>query len=236
VEGVLEFAPAFDVVGWFAKTGKLMRLVGEVLLPERRERVPLNTILLASDAFRCAALDVNDALDPAVNAVNAHFKETGEVTVSPDGLASWYEIFRTIQGFEVWRSLGSWVREVNPRLGEGVRDRLSWASTVTSQMYAGAQAKRSQIIKRLDELLPPGTVLCLPTAPRVAPTRNMPASFTEQEYRAQAMQILCIAGLSGLPQITMPLAKLNGLPVGVSVVGWRSSEFELLSLAEQLCS
>src|SRR5262249_13653334 len=162
---------------------------------------------------------------PAVDAVAAHFGDIAEVTVSPEGLASWYEIFRTIQGFEVWRSLGSWVREFNPKLGDGVRDRLSWAATVTPEMYAVAMAKRSEIIKRLDELLPPGTALCLPTAPRVPPPRNMPASFTEQEYRAQAMQVLCIAGLSGLPQITMPLAKLNDLPLGISVVGWRGSEF-----------
>jgi len=234
-EGVLEFAPAFDVVGWFAKSGTLMQRVGEVLLPGRSGRVPFGKILIAYDAFTCAALDVNDALAPAVDAVTSHFRETGEVTVSPDGLASWYEIFRTIQGFEVWRSLGGWVREVNPKLGEGVRDRLSWASTVTPEMYAAALAKRSQIAKRLDGLLPPGTMLCLPAAPRVAPPRNMPASFTELEYRAQAMQILCISGLSGLPQITLPLASLNGLPLGVSVVGWRTSEFELLSLAEQLC-
>jgi amidase len=235
-EGVLEFAPAFDVVGWFAKTGKLMRLAGGVLLPERRERAPLNRILIASDAFACAALDVNGALAPAADMVASHFGEQGEVTVSPDGLAAWYETFRTIQGFEVWRSLGGWVREVNPKLGDGVKDRLSWASTVTPDMYAAAMAKRSQIMKRLDELLPPGTALCLPTAPRVPPLRNMQAGFTEQEYRAQAMQILCIAGLSGLPQITLPLASLNGLPLGISVIGWRSSEFELLSLAEQLCS
>jgi amidase len=234
-EGVLEFAPAFDVVGWFAKTGTLMRLVGEVLLPERRERAPLDRILIASDAFAYAALDVNDALGPAADRVASHFGKQDEVTVSPEGLGAWYEAFRTIQGFEVWRSLGGWVREVNPKLGEGVRDRLSWASTVTSEMYAAARAKQSEIIERLDELLPPGTVLCLPTAPRAAPLRNMPATFTELEYRAQAMQILCIAGLSGLPQITLPLASLNGLPVGISVVGWRSSEFELLSLAEQLC-
>jgi amidase len=234
-EGVLEFAPAFDVVGWFAKTGKLMRLVGGVLLPERRERAPLNRILIASDAFTCAALDVNDALAPAVERVVSHFQDRGEATVSPDGLANWYEIFRTIQGFEVWRSLGDWVRKVNPNLGDGVRDRLFWASGVTSEMYNAAMDKRSQIIQRLDEMLQPGTALCLPTAPRAAPPRNMPANFTEQEYRAQAMQILCIAGLSGLPQITLPLATLNGLPLGVSVIGWRSSEFELLSLAEKLC-
>jgi amidase len=234
-EGVLEFAPAFDVVGWFAKTGELMRRVGDVLLPERCEPVPLNRILIASDAFAYAALDVNDALAPAVDRVASHFKEGGEVTVSPEGLEPWYETFRTIQGFEVWRSLGGWVRDVNPKLGDGVRERLSWASTVTSGMYAAAMAKRLQIMKRLEELLPPGTALCLPTAPRVAPPRNMPASFTELEYRTQAMQILCIAGLSGLPQITLPLASLNGLPLGVSVIGWRSSEFELLSLAEHLC-
>jgi amidase len=236
VEGVLEFAPAFDVVGWFAKTGKLMQRVGEVLLPERRERVPLNRILIASDAF-AYALDVNGALAPAVDRVTSHFSGgQGEVTVSPEGLATWYETFRTIQGFEVWRSLGGWVREVNPKLGDGVRDRLSWASTVTSEMYTAAMANRSKITKRLDDLLPPGTALCLPTAPRVPPPRNMPASFTELEFRAQAMQILCIAGLSGLPQITLPLASLNGLPLGISVIGWRSSEFELLSLAEELCN
>jgi amidase len=234
-EGVLEFAPAFDVVGWFAKSGKLMRLAGEVLLPQRREGVPFNRILIASDAFAYAALDVNDALEPAVARVSSHFKEGSEVTVSPEGLSPWYETFRTIQGFEVWRSLGGWVREVNPKLGDGVRERLSWASTVTSEMYTGAKAKRLQIMKRLDDLLLPGTAICLPTAPRVAPQRNMPATFTEQEYRAQAMQILCIAGLSGLPQITLPLANLNGLPLGLSVIGWRSSEHELLSLAEQLC-
>jgi amidase len=191
--------------------------------------------LIASDAFAYAALDVNDALGPAVDRVTSHFGEGGEVTVSPEGLADWYQTFRAIQGFEVWRSLGGWVREVNPKLGDGVKDRLSWASTVTPEMYATAMAKRSEIIERFDELLPPGTALCLPTAPRAAPLRNMPATFTELEYRAQAMQFLCIAGLCGLPQITLPLANLNGLPLGISVVGWRSSEFELLSLAEQLC-
>jgi Asp-tRNA(Asn)/Glu-tRNA(Gln) amidotransferase A subunit family amidase len=41
--------------------------------------------------------------------------------------------------------------------------------------------------------------------------------------------------MRGLPQIILPLASLNGLPLGVSLIGWRSSEFELLSLAEQLC-
>jgi amidase len=33
------------------------------------------------------------------------------------------------------------------------------------------------------------------------------------------MCLLCIAGLAGLPQLTLPLAQIDGLPLGLSIVG-----------------
>jgi amidase len=56
----------------------------------------------------------------------------------------------------------------------------------------------------------------------------------EIEYRNQAMCLLCIAGLAGLPQITLPMAQIDGLPLGLSVVGSRGADVTLLSLARRV--
>ncbi len=233
-DGVLDFAPSFDVVGWFAKSGNLMRRVGEVLLPAMDRSAPFQKLLIASDAFACASADVHEALKPSMDLVSRQFAERGDVTVSSERLGAWYETFRTIQGFEVWRSVGAWVESVKPILGAGVGERLAWASTVTPDMYRAAKESQAAIAQYMDGILPPGTALCLPTSPRVAPLKNLPVNVIEQQFRVQAMQILCIAGLSGLPQISLPLATLGGLPLGLSIVGWRGSERAILGLAESI--
>jgi amidase len=48
------------------------------------------------------------------------------------------------------------------------------------------------------------------------------------------MSILCIAGLAGLPQVSLPLATLDGLPLGFSLVGPWGSDRQLLALARSL--
>ena len=42
------------------------------------------------------------------------------------------------------------------------------------------------------------------------------------------MCLLCIAGLGGLPQVSLPLAACNGCPLGLSVVGRRGADLDLL--------
>lgn len=82
----------------------------------------------------------------------------------------------------------------------------------------------------------PGDVLCLPTSPRVAPLKDSPIDKIEVEYREQAMWLLCIAGLNGLPQISLPLGCLDGLPLGLSIAGPRGSDLALLALTRKLMS
>jgi amidase len=50
------------------------------------------------------------------------------------------------------------------------------------------------------------------------------------------MALLCTAGLAGLPQITLPLASLENCPLGLSLVGRRGSDMELMTLAEDLAT
>ena len=56
----------------------------------------------------------------------------------------------------------------------------------------------------------------------------------EVTYRQQAMCLLCIAGPGGLPQVSLPLAMLDRLPLGLSLVGTRGADTALLELARVL--
>jgi amidase len=98
-------------------------------------------------------------------------------------------------------------------------------------MLAEASAHRAQVRARMDRLLGPGDVLCLPTSPRAAPPLGTPVDKIEIEYRNQAMCLLCIAGLAGLPQLSMPMASIDGLPLGLSLIGRQGTDTMLLALA-----
>jgi amidase len=48
------------------------------------------------------------------------------------------------------------------------------------------------------------------------------------------MCLLCISGLGGLPQISLPMGELDGLPLGLSIVARRGGDLMLLGLARRL--
>ncbi|PYO57096.1 MAG: amidase, partial [Candidatus Rokuibacteriota bacterium] len=105
-----------------------------------------------------------------------------------------------------------------------------WAATVTANQIEGPRRAREQFAARLDAMLADGAVLCLPTAPGIAPLLKTPADALET-FRAQAISLLSIAGLARLPQVSLPLGTLDGCPVGLSLVGRRGSDLALLALA-----
>lgn len=228
------FGPSFDVAGWFARDPDIFAKVGRVLLDDAGEAREPRRLLIARDAFALVDPSVSAALEPAVARLRSSVKETTEVEVCPEGLVTWFETFRTIQAAEIWRTLGQWITDVAPKLGPGVKERIAWAATVTPQMHAQASAHRAQIVEHLGRLIGPEDILCLPTSPRVAPLLGTPPDKIEIEFRNQAMCLLCISGLAGLPQLSLPLARLDGLPLGLSILGQRGVDTMLLSIASRV--
>ena len=76
-------------------------------------------------------------------------------------------------------------------------------------------------------------VLVLPTMPDIAPLRSEGDAALES-YRAHAVQLLCLAGLAGFPQVSLPLGRREGAPLGLSLLGPAGSDLSLVRLAERI--
>ena len=232
LEGACALAKSFDTAGWFARDAALLERVGRVLLGDT-DAAKQGAAFLAEDAFALLGSAAVAALQPALEKINAVTGPLQNVTVSAEGLPQWFQAFRVLQGAEIHQQLGAWVSQVQPKLGPGVRERMLWTATITAADVAGAQAVRDAVRRRMDELLQHNAVLVLPTVPDIAPLQNTPPAQLD-DFRARAMSLLCIAGHAGLPQVTLPLATLQGCPLGISLVAARGNDALLLSLASRI--
>ncbi len=231
--GACPLAPSFDTAGWFAREPQVMERVGRILLEEDPDATLPKRLLIAQDAFDLAGHAASAALQPALDRVAALIGKSQRVTVSTEGLRQWLEVFRVLQGREAWAQHGAWIGQAKPDLGPGIRQRMQWSSTIALEDAAPASAKRDEIAGRVAGLLREDAVIVLPTVPDIAPLRESEPHATE-DFRARALSLLCIAGLARLPQISLPLGRLNGCPIGISLIGPRDSDMMLLGLARRL--
>jgi amidase len=190
--------------------------------------------MIAQDAFALVDRPVADALRGAVEALGKFIPRVQETTVSPAGLDRWMEIFRVVQGAEIWANHGPWIEHTQPRIGRAISERLAWAAKLDGQDVAARRAEHIKVRQQIEALIGTEDILCLPTSPRIAPLRGTEQHELEVVYRYQAMCLLCVAGLGGLPQISLPLAKLEGCPIGLSLLGRRGADEQLLGLARRI--
>ena len=233
-DGIIPFSASFDVVGWFTREAGLLDRVGRVLMADDGPAAEPRRLLVADDAFDLVAPPVRDALAAAVTRAADAIGEVRHVTVSRAGLPAWFDTFRVVQASEIWANHGEWIEREKPDLGRGVRERMAWASQVEAADVARCRDELAEIRAHLAALLGDGDVLCLPTSPRVAPLMDTPTDDIEVRFRQQAMHLLCISGLGGLPQISLPLTLLDGLPLGLSIVARHGDDMMLLGLAKRL--
>lgn len=232
--GACALAKSFDTAGWFARDATLLERVGQVLLGAETAPAP-GELLLAQDALALLDTKAVTAVQPALARITAALGVLRPVAVSAEGLPQWFQAFRVLQGAEIHAQLGDWVAKTRPKLGPGVRERMAWVSTIAEDEVARAQAVRDAARRQMDTLLAANAVLVLPTVSDIAPLLNTPAAELD-DFRARAMSLLCIAGLAGLPQISLPLATLQGCPLGLSLVAARGNDALLLALAKRITS
>lgn len=226
-QDVIPLAPSFDTVSFFARDAHLLRRIGEVLLGPATAAITPRRLLIAQDAFAVAAESARAALrQPLARIADAMAVES--ISLGRGELDQWPQLYRTIQSREAWAAHGQWINEHKPRLGIS-KERFAQAQLVGAAEVERAAARRAAIGARLDALLGDDGLIAMPAAYGVAP---LPEDGEAQ--RLANLTLTAAASLCGLPQISLPLAQVDGLPLALSLIGPRGGDEALLALAEQL--
>ncbi len=233
LDGVLLQAPSYDTIGWFARDADTFARIGAVLLQHAIGEARPCRLVIAEDAFEVAEQAVQEALRPWVDFVASLIGDCTTARLAPSPLSDWSRQQQVLQGREAWETAQDWIDRVNPRFSFEVAERYLAARAVTDTDVAAARAAKESIITRMDAVLADGAVICLPTTPTPAPPRGERLSV-RNALRPRISALTCIAGTTGAPQITLPLAEVGGLPIGLSLLGSRGSDELLIAFARDV--
>ena len=232
-DGVMDMSPSFDAIGWFSASAGVFRKVGPVLLDKAAVPAPVEHLLIADDSFAEADAPVAALLKDALAAMAGALPKPHHVKIAPGGLDKWRDAVRVIQANEIWQVNGRFVQDKHPRFGPGVAERMQAASKITDAEVDGAREVEVAARKHIRATIAPGTVVALPSAPCIAPRIDTPAAELDS-YRTRVMRLTCVAGLGGLPQVSIPAGTVEGCPAGLSLIGWAGGDEALLDLAFKL--
>lgn len=189
---------------------------------------PFKRMLLAIEAWELAEPPVRVRLVKDVTSMAKTCVDSDWAVIAPEGLAAWMRAFRIVQGLEIWDTHGPWIERAHPVFAPDIAERFAWASKL-KRKDSGAELRLwFDVRARLREQLGDDGLLVIPTVPGPAPQRNVSGAANE-ERRSRAMQLTCIAGLAGLPQVHIPTGAADGAPIGLSVIAGPGRDLQLLS-------
>ena len=232
VQGVVPLAQSFDVPGWVSQSPEVMLQVGEVLLPTDQCKLESKqlTLALPEDLWSRVRPEFDDVLKPIYQKISSFFSAIVSTNLSNHKLLDWQNSFRIVQGFEAWQSHGEWVKSVQPNFRPGIKERFEWASTINQK--EAIDAKNAMLInaQKIYDYLD-HSIICMPTVSYLAPRKGEASS---EQDRTNALCLLSLASMAGVPQITMPLATIDGKALGLSLMSQRYSDRQLLKLSQDI--
>ena len=247
VAGVNPFAPTFDTVGILAGSAESLTRVASVLLA--CEEIPgeeQGEIHLLEEAFSIADPDVRHALEDPLcrlrGLVGEHMHDTSmrEVQGEPEAsegtdLQAWHDTYGVVQWAEIESCLGPWVAETKPAFGPEAAQNFDLVRSLDRRRVGPAMLRREEYFRRLNAFLGPNDLLCMPTAPALAPLKGTIAPrghvSAGADYYPRALSLTSVAGIGRLPQVSLPVAETpGGVPVGLSLLAAHGRDALLLDV------
>lgn len=234
LEGTMPLAGSFDVFGWFARDIETYKKVGDVLLGDDASNKPLKRPITIAVLDNCLlGGQERAAYRPAFNKIADVLGGAENIAGFKQPLSKWYWTMRYLQAYEAWQAHKDWIENSKPELGPGVKDRFEFGKDISENDYKSYAEARNAMRGELADMLGDDGVLIMPTVPSAAPLRDT-SHESLQDFREKALELLCLSGLSGFPQITLPLASVYGAPLGVSLLGPAGSDQRLIKLAARI--
>ena len=231
--GVMPLGPTFDTVGWFARNAEVLNAVGSVLLETRMTDEEPSNIGVVKTAFDLLSADIAEPLISQTELATSLFNQHADVNISLHIFELCASVFGIIRSCEAWRIYGKWIEEDHPKLSEMVHQRLTEGKKISIEEENLARTIKLELTSCLEELVAKFGILCLPTTwalpPKISASPEVLAA-----NRTRNILLTSLSTLSGLPQVSVPVEVMPGIRLGLSFIGSRGSDMQLLKLANKL--
>ncbi|HEX6444140.1 MAG TPA: amidase [Streptosporangiales bacterium] len=227
LDGVQHLAPALDRLGLFARTVEDVRRLYAALVDDAAPPRPGPPArVLVTDGS--AVADVHPGMRDAVRHAADRIAGLG-VPVQPLDAAElereWSEAQRVVMAYDAERTLADVAAEHRDQLSGRLLELLDTGAAIPDETFRKALDTAGAGRRTLDGRLAGGTVVLAPAAPGPAP-RDLTA--TGDPAMSRPWHLL------GVPQIAVPAGDVDGLPVGVQLVGAFGADDALLDAAAWL--
>lgn len=228
-DGLVPLAPDFDTVGTLTRDFSLLHKSMACLLADAK----LQSVSFTHLTPLPAAITASEHAQHIDNWIKNQEMPTVSANIDTLMALPLAEAFRVLQGAQIWQTHGEWITANNPIFAPDISERFAASRAITSSQIRHAKQIQLQLINQLSILFEHDTALVIPTTPGCAP-RLTASAHTLTEYRKQLLNLTAIAGLAGLPQLHLPLFRVNNAPCGLSLIGPKNSDLSLLALAKSL--
>lgn len=235
-DNMVALAPGFDTVGWMTRDLGALFAVANVLFAGTEVNVadvqkPVQ--ICWSETLNNMVAHQKDIATFTETIASQHNIATQTIEFSPELLPAASEAFRVLQGIEIWQQHGNWITSTHPKFASDIKARLNWCATLTNEDEKRAQAAANEINQEISAILKPDMIFLMPTTPGPAPLLKTDTDDLVN-YRNHLLGLTALAGLGGLPQLHLPLKVHKAPAVGVSLLGNKHTDLQLIHTAAKL--
>ena len=233
LEGALPLSPSTDHAGPMAKTVRDAHLLTEILAGENIPlEGPQNPVFGVPMDFLEGRLGrgVRQAFMRLLEDLPNLRAEVKEVSLPLRGA---YEVYTRLVRYEAARIHEKALKETPELFSPAVREALQSGLSLTEKDYRNAVAEREALRLELVKALRGLDAPPLPPQPLPAPplgTEEVELESGRRSHREAFITLTLPFSLLGVPTLTLPFAKVEGLPVGLQVVGPFGEDGKVLAI------
>lgn len=204
-------------------------VVGPAIAPDAER--PANVAFLETPGWKTATASARKVMEIALERLRAAGvkivtrKESAAVAALEDALHETLPLTRKINAWESRWPLNTYVDRDAAKLSKGMVERLHEAEAMNVDDYRASLVRREDIRALYAKVSADATACVTLSAPDVAPVGI--ESTGDPIFAVQA-------SLLGVPALSLPLATVGGLPLGVQTIGFIDKDAALFATAAAL--
>ena len=227
MNGIDSIAKEDTSLGWVAKNLSDIRKVAATLTP-MSPLVMIDRIVVLDSLFLDVPDEAKEKLEKLLT--SSPYNVVRSKAISKIITTKAAESFKVISATRGLRNIELWIEKNNSVVSDEIKMQMKWLASLKYKDERIALEQRELVKSVLESILDEKTLILMPTTANTAPPRT---ASDEQLYKlhTQILKYTSLASLADLPQLHLPWFSVNNSPWGISLIGQKGMDRQLIDAA-----